>query len=100
MSLPLHFHPHFFTDLCQAKCWLDKQQLGRGELLEAAVYRTVSAVSAAPEAFACIRGSYRRARVKGFKFGLLFAYIDGRILVVGLPHDSQDLDTFLQRDPP
>jgi hypothetical protein len=97
MKYELEFHPDALTDVCKARCWCDAYRAGQGDRIERAFFELVVQIAKSPERFPIVHDPYRRAKVKGFPFGVLFALRGERVIILGLHHDRQDIEPFLHR---
>ena len=90
MNRPVVFRPQAERELLDAERWYEDRRPGLGSQFRGALDRTLSRVSALPLSFPALDVDKRRALVPGFPYGLYFALIDERVVIVGVMHAHRD----------
>ena len=90
MSLPVVFRPQAERELLEAEQWYEDRSPGLGRKFRTAVDQTVASVSTRPLSFPIVESEKRRALVSHFPYGLFFALIEDRVVVVGVLHSRRD----------
>ncbi|HEX6882674.1 MAG TPA: type II toxin-antitoxin system RelE/ParE family toxin [Planctomycetota bacterium] len=91
------FLPEAVSDLEEAAGWYSRQELGLGEVFEAAVEAKLTQVASEPRAFPVALGRIRRALLSRFPYGLFYLEEADRIVVVACLHAAQDPRSWKRR---
>ena len=91
------FLPEALREAEEARCWYESRRAGLGSAFVDAVERALLIVIAAPMAGAPMGGEIRRVLIRGFPYWLLYASVDGRLMVLAIAHMRRQPGYWLDR---
>ena len=80
------FHPEAETEFNEAIDYYEGKNRGLGYDFAVEVYATIQRIIAFPKAWPTLKGEIRRALVRRFPYGVLYATIENEIQVVAVMH--------------
>jgi plasmid stabilization system protein ParE len=84
-------------ELRHAQEWYEARRHGLGDKLFADFMRSVALVEAFPNAWDPVRGNFRRIRLNGFPYSVVYRLDGIDIVVTALVHHSRRLDYWRDR---
>jgi plasmid stabilization system protein ParE len=99
MAAKLVFAPETERDLAEAYAWYEHHRVGLGEEFLACVDACIDGICRAPEMYALIRDTYRRALVRRFPYAVFYEHSKGVVTVFAVLHTARDPDKWRERLP-
>ena len=90
MAADLILAPEAEEDIAAAYGWYEGRRLGLGEDFLSAVEACLESVRRYPEMYGLAHGTYRRALLRRFPYGVFYEYSRGTIVVYGVLHTSMN----------
>lgn len=84
-------------ELAHAANWYEEQRQGLGSRFVLAVEAKFEAIRRTPMLFSVVHKNVRRARIKGFPYGIFFEFDDSRIIIAAIYHARRDPIKMLKR---
>jgi len=78
------FHPEAETEFNEAIDYYERKDLGLGYVFAVEVNATIQRIIAFPSAWPTLKGEIRRALVRRFPYGVLYAMTESEIKVVAV----------------
>jgi plasmid stabilization system protein ParE len=100
LTLPVVWTPQASADLGEAWLWYENRRAGLGDRFLEAADATVSAIADNPRQFAVRHRAIRRARVRGFPYGIFFIAETDRAVVIACFHARRDPRRWQSREEP
>lgn len=80
------FHPEAEVEFNEAIDYYEDKEQGLGYDFAIEVYATIQRIIAFPKAWQVLKGEVRRALVKRFPYGILYAIEDNEIKIIAVMH--------------
>jgi plasmid stabilization system protein ParE len=97
MSWTFRFHKHVSKDISNSTSWYEKQRPGLGDAFYTETRTSLLRVKENPEIHGAIHGQIRFIRFHRFPFAIYFFLIDAEIVVLGVRHTRQNIQTIVNR---
>ncbi len=97
MDAELILAPEAEQDIAEAYGWYENRRAGLGEDFLTCVDACIQALRRSPEMHQRIHENYRRGLVRRFPYAVFYEYADGRVIVYGVFHTSQDPNKWRER---
>lgn len=91
------FHPEAAQELEEAAIYYEERQLGLGKQLSQEIEATAKLITTFPQAWTMVDDPIRRALVRRFPFGLLYAVNDDEIYILAVMHLNREPDYWKKR---
>lgn len=97
MKWTLRLNSFVECDIREIGCWYEQRNPGRRIRFEEALGEALTRITTNPEAFAPVIRQFRRARVKGYPYGVYFELRDDVIYVNAILHAKQGFEKLFWR---
>ena len=97
MTPRLVFRPEARQEALEAEAWYEERAPGLGLEFTRALGAALAAVQRTPEAFPRVSGDVRRAVLRRFPYGIVFARESDDLVVLAVHHHRRDPRRWLRR---
>lgn len=97
MSFGLRLQPEAREDIRSAARWYEARRRGLGRRLVAEVDACLAAIRERPRRFPRVHRHFRRALIRRFPYGVVFAVAHDTVEVVACLHHRRDPDIWISR---
>jgi toxin ParE1/3/4 len=97
MTCRIILSPDAEADIASAIAWYQRIQLSLAFRFKAETRATLRRIARFPHQFPLIDGKVRRARVRGFRYAILYSLEKEGVFIKAIVHDRQDDSTWKNR---
>jgi plasmid stabilization system protein ParE len=90
MKNELLLAPEVEQDVSEARTWYNDRRAGLGEEFLTCVDACIHSIHRNPEIHAVVYKSYRRGLVRRFPYSIFYEYLNNKIVVYAVFHNSQN----------